>query len=289
MDPQLPDRAPQPRSESTTRCRRGCATPAVFHKVEWLTNPFEFLQSWSSDIVYGRNRSVIDLCRHTAMWNCTTASSQDVVERKLCSTFRYRNTDKGLNDGRCPENGEVLAAAEDIVNTLNSLASSPVRVRFARSTILGPQLFNVNDLAIPCTPVMYADDLTIIYGGYPFESIQLYIQEAVNVVVRWAAEHNMIISPKTEGLLFFLLFSNNLNIPLQIDIRCGDFIIPLQLHSEHSPVRLLGVMFDSKLTFRHHRRANPTRWISSTRVTTKKRTVTTRRIIRGSSVHSRKC
>eukprot|EP00760_Papus_ankaliazontas_P018096 PhM_4_TR17427/c1_g2_i1/m.87422 len=95
---------------------------------ERLRNPFEFLQSWSSDIVHGRNRSVIDLCRHTAMWNCTTASSQDVVERKLCSTFRYRNADKWVNDGHCLENGEVLAVAEEIVNTLNSLASSPARV-----------------------------------------------------------------------------------------------------------------------------------------------------------------
>eukprot|EP00760_Papus_ankaliazontas_P003650 PhM_4_TR11636/c8_g2_i1/m.6207 len=149
-----------------------------------------------------------------------------------------------------------------LVGRLNQVRVNDALSRWMRytcgvpqGTILGPQLFNiyVNDLLdelarTPCTPVMYADDLTIIYGGYPFEDIQHYIQEAVDVVVRWAAAHNMLISPKTEGLLF----SNNLNIPLRIDIRCGELIIPLQLHSEHSPVRLLGVMFDSKLTFRHH-------------------------------------
>eukprot|EP00760_Papus_ankaliazontas_P019440 PhM_4_TR18024/c1_g3_i6/m.93128 len=60
-----------------------------------------------------------------------------------------------------------------------------------QGTILGPQLFNIyvndflNELArTPCTPVMYADDLTIIYGGYPFENIQREVQAAVDIVVR---------------------------------------------------------------------------------------------------------
>jgi hypothetical protein len=117
--------------------------------------------------------------------------------------------------------------------------------------VLSPLLWNLvvdrlltitNDLGF-CT-YGYADDIVIIVHGKFAHIVREIMQEALNMVVKWAANEGMNISPHKTAVV---PFTNR---------RRREGLGPLQLHGKElkmlDEVKYLGVTLDSNLNWNQH-------------------------------------
>ena len=116
-----------------------------------------------------------------------------------------------------------------------------------QGTKLGPWLWLVyiNDLESTCKLVKYPDDLTM-YA--PFKKSadndnQTSYQQALDDISKWAADNNMTINAKKSKLL---------HISLSKPHYTPDFMLDGKKLEVCQTAKLLGVTFDSKLTFSEH-------------------------------------
>jgi len=90
----------------------------------------------------------------------------------------------------------------------------------------------------------YADDIVIIVQGKFAHTVREIMQEALNVIVKWAVKEGLNISPHKTAIV---PFTNKRNT---------EGLGPLILHGKELPmlneVKYLGVILDSKLNWNQH-------------------------------------
>ena len=84
----------------------------------------------------------------------------------------------------------------------------------------------------------YADDIVITVQGKFAYTVRELMQEALNVVVKWAVSESLDISPHKTAIVPFT------------DRRKIEDLGPLILHGKE--LKMLGVILDSKLTWNQH-------------------------------------
>ena len=101
---------------------------------------------------------------------------------------------------------------------------------------------------------MYADDLTVWTAACPADALSEPLQAAANIISNWCRDNNMIVSPKTDGIIFTRSSQHH----DEITVNCDDLQIPLknyfvdQSHTQSKTFTLLGVVLDPQLTFGRH-------------------------------------
>ena len=116
-------------------------------------------------------------------------------------------------------------------------------------SVLGPILFilYVNDLAnifTDCNCTMYADDTNLYCHAPTFTEAQCKLQDCLDLTSKWLFENQLVVNASKSSIMVVTRKSlpiSNLNFHL-----CGN-IIPI---SEET--KLLGVLIDSKLTYKGH-------------------------------------
>jgi hypothetical protein len=111
------------------------------------------------------------------------------------------------------------------------------------SNLVADRLLTVtNDLGF--NTYGYADDNVIIIHGKFAHTVREIVQEALNVVAKWAANEGLKISPHKTAIV---PFTNRRKI---------EGLGPLLLHGKElkmrEEVKYLGVMLDSKLNWNQH-------------------------------------
>jgi hypothetical protein len=117
--------------------------------------------------------------------------------------------------------------------------------------VLSPLLWNLvvdrlltvtNDLGF--STYSYADDIVIIVHGKFAHTVREIMQEALNLVVKWAANESLNISLRKTAIV---PFTNRWRI---------EGLGPLQLHGKElrmlDEVKYLGVTLDSRLNWKQH-------------------------------------
>ncbi|KAF0312167.1 RNA-directed DNA polymerase from mobile element jockey [Amphibalanus amphitrite] len=135
-------------------------------------------------------------------------------------------------------------------------ASAEVKMRegLPQGGVISPLLWlcYINDLA----PVlrrhdvqigMYADDLIIYASDSSVPTAQAKVQAAMDEVEEWAYAWNMTISATKTKTILFTSNVHEVNSKKKVDICLGDTTI-----QQTSEVTVLGVVFDTQLSFTQH-------------------------------------
>ena len=130
-----------------------------------------------------------------------------------------------------------------------------------QGSVTGPLLFNIFisvlhrrlEVVKELTQHGYADDITLLAQDRCSKTAAHVVQKGLNVVVAWAKEFSMVLSTKSEAIIFtrfreewqvYRYYKPHLRLRLGAD---GDRDLLFK-----SKVRLLGVWFDQMLTFGPH-------------------------------------
>ena len=119
-----------------------------------------------------------------------------------------------------------------------------------QGSILGPLLFNIflNDLLISYESTLicnFADDNTLYSFGENLNVVKSKLQVGIDHILIWFKINSMVANPDKFQLIFFGPKLNTSHHSL--NLRIGDINLENQ-----DDVRLLGVVIDSKLTFKKH-------------------------------------
>ena len=102
---------------------------------------------------------------------------------------------------------------------------------------------------------MYADDLTVWTAAYPVEAMRIPLQTAANIISQWCRQNNMLVSPKTDGIIFTRSSQHH----DEMVISCDSLNITLKNYfpdptgpTKSKHFSLLGVILDPQLTFGKH-------------------------------------
>ena len=133
----------------------------------------------------------------------------------------------------------------------NSRVSSelPIQRGVPQGSVLGPILFilYVNDLVnifTDCNCTMYADDTNLYCHAPTFAEAQSKLQACLDLISKWLFENQLVVNASKSSIMVVTRKSlpiSNLNFHL-----CGN-IIPIT-----EETKLLGVLIDSKLTYKGH-------------------------------------
>lgn len=116
--------------------------------------------------------------------------------------------------------------------------------------VLSPTLFSlaINNLGLNLPrrvkPLLFADDLAIIYRSHCTTDIQNKLQESLNRLHNWTLSIGLQFSPEKTKCL---LFSRKRNTSPPLELLIGNSQIPFSNHH-----KFLGLNFDKKLTWEHH-------------------------------------
>ena len=144
-----------------------------------------------------------------------------------------------------------LTGRQSKVHFRNKLSSSRnVRTGVPQGAVTSPLLFSFYLSKIPRPPdhikiIQYADDISIYTSGTDIDKMTAELNKYLDTIVNYLEERELSLSPEKSTVTLFTSDRRQGNIHPQIKIK--NTLVPL----EKNP-KLLGVHFDSHLTFSHH-------------------------------------
>ena len=125
-----------------------------------------------------------------------------------------------------------------------------MRTGVPQGAVTSPLLFSFYLSKIPRPPdhikiIQYADDISIYTSGTDIDKMTAELNKYLDTIVNYLEERELSLSPEKSTVTLFTSDRRQGNIHPQIKIK--NTLVPL----EKNP-KLLGVHFDSHLTFSHH-------------------------------------
>jgi hypothetical protein len=123
-----------------------------------------------------------------------------------------------------------------------------VSVGIPQGSRLGPLLWliYIDDLSPSCGIVKYADDCTIYTPQYRRTVSSKQLQDAADEVDTWCTNNNMLLNVN-KSMTMMVKPANNRLKPTYSDVRLNDSVL-----KNVTDARVLGVILDESLTFKHH-------------------------------------
>ena len=190
--------------------------------------------------------------KRTVMVAVDMTAAYDRVNK---SSLLYKMTD--MNVPPCMMRWKKSFLADRRAKVLwDETASTEVMMRegLPQGGVLSPLLWlcYINDLApvLRCHEVqigMYADDLIIYASDRSVPTAQAKVQAAMDEVDEWAKAWNMNISATKTKTILFTSNVHEVNSKEKVEICLGNAII-----QQTSEVPVLGVVFDTQLSFTQH-------------------------------------
>jgi hypothetical protein len=121
-----------------------------------------------------------------------------------------------------------------------------------QGSVLGPLLFliYINDLVYTlrkhATPVLFADDKSIIVSSTTENEFKNDLSFVVNVTVTWCKNNLLTLNLKKTQ---FMQFLTNYHKKIGTQVAVRDFVIP-----NTTSIKFLGLLLDNKLTLKAHSR-----------------------------------
>src|SRR5690606_10465097 len=182
---------------------------------------------------------VIDFCK---AFDCCNHS---VIIQKLCH-YGFRNTATNLLKSYLENRMQFVKINKYVSKRLCISNGVP------QGSILGPLLFlmYINDLA-PCIlykdsfVVQFADDSTVICSGQTISEIESIANETLKRLNCWVLHNKMAVNADKTNTMLFTPSSLQKSVPSSIKFQNVTLATVEQ-------VKILGVTFDSKLSFKQH-------------------------------------
>ncbi|XP_064090796.1 uncharacterized protein LOC135204571 [Macrobrachium nipponense] len=102
----------------------------------------------------------------------------------------------------------------------------------------------MKSVSAPVRASLFVDDFAIYVTTYDAVSACNYLKKVINVISKWVDEHGSRFSSSKSMAVLFTRCTRNETIP---NLKLKDCLIPYQ-----NEVKFLGLIFDSKLTWRSH-------------------------------------
>jgi len=181
-------------------------------------------------------KKAFDTVNHNVLLSKLKFYGFDGVELKLMENYltgRFQYTDV---DGVLSDLAEILAGVP-------------------QGSILGPLLFLIYVNDFPCSTkfksFLFADDTSLFMSGKSLADLQIKVQTELNKVKNWFEANRMQLNGKKTRYIIFNQPKTKRSDPFKIELG-GVKLYRVSEESDEKYVRLVWVLLDEDLSFKHH-------------------------------------
>ena len=204
------------------------------------------LNEFTDDITNGFNKKIPP--DRTVLLQIDLSKAFDMVSHdKLIDDLNGSELPSGLKRWLCA----YLLGRQSKVNFRNQTSEMRnIKAGVPQGAVTSPLLFNFYLTKLPRPPpgiklIQYADDISIYAIGRNIDMLATTISEYAKSITEYLAERELIVSPEKSTVTLFTPDTKEVQIHPQV--KLNDHLVPLC-----KTPKLLGVTFDSMLTFSEH-------------------------------------